>query len=650
MRTIAFILILWLSLRALATCINVPLVEPPPEPPESTNEPVEIAAMMFPVEVLGAPDSTASISLYVTNGASAETLYLQIHGLTYEGKARARINAGTWVTLNDSNVTYPLLEQAHWGMGGVLSTLRLRYPTSGWTMSNGYNAFEFQFSDTNILTGQRDGKSIGFRVLSLNLEHDGTNLIAASQIVEDDPTFWVAPTGGDVEDGEWAWHNLEITEAGETLLVHCTDCHARDGRDLKYFNYSNNSIVQRSIFHGVPAATATNIAAYIRSIDIPYEQYARPWNPPYQPGPGMDSRPVRSWAAGAGLSAVLDHDTNSLADIFPSGITTNALDFTAGINVREIRLATQLPDWNHWLAQIHPNDAYPDVYPEDGFVQIYSTITNELNGLDAEAAAVYFENQKTHWDGENGYGEYPPPAKEDPTYPTWANKRKAIHHWRLVKTWEIMQEHAIEEMGDEVFAIDGADDRRWFHGEPFLAAPHKLGTPKYDSWHDESMQWYQLQLVLNNGNRHNPGLAPIDWAYQDPLNRSAWNNTPALAFYSIDLINIASGCIVGVNDEPLTSKGSWRINRTKIENIFSPPNNAQMSAIDATLRQQITGSMLWAFLDSAQRFTPSEYAAAGENNARNSNIVIFLVKKSAEIGVDANVTNRLLAFKNSIWP
>ena len=26
------------------------------------------------------------------------------------------------------------------------------------------------------------------------------------------------------------------------ILAHCSDCHAQDGRDLKYFNYSNNSI------------------------------------------------------------------------------------------------------------------------------------------------------------------------------------------------------------------------------------------------------------------------------------------------------------------------------------------------------------------------------------------------------------------------
>ena len=37
----------------------------------------------------------------------------------------------------------------------------------------------------------------------------------------------------------------------------CADCHAVDGRDLKYFNYSNRSIIERSKFHNL---TQTEVA------------------------------------------------------------------------------------------------------------------------------------------------------------------------------------------------------------------------------------------------------------------------------------------------------------------------------------------------------------------------------------------------------
>jgi len=51
------------------------------------------------------------------------------------------------------------------------------------------------------------------------------------------------------------------------MRAKCSDCHAQDGRDLKYFNYSNNSM-GRSIFHGLTAAQGDLIASYIRSLNI----------------------------------------------------------------------------------------------------------------------------------------------------------------------------------------------------------------------------------------------------------------------------------------------------------------------------------------------------------------------------------------------
>ena len=101
------------------------------------------------------------------------------------------------------------------------------------------------------------------------------------------------------------------------IKAHCSDCHSEDGRDLKYFNYSNNSIVVRSVFHGLTTAQGNQIASYIRSLNVPNP--GRPWNPPYQPGPGLDSKPVTDWAAGAGLSAVLDSDAEIQPYIVPGG-------------------------------------------------------------------------------------------------------------------------------------------------------------------------------------------------------------------------------------------------------------------------------------------------------------------------------------------
>jgi hypothetical protein len=101
------------------------------------------------------------------------------------------------------------------------------------------------------------------------------------------------------------------------------DCHTEDGRDLKYFNFSNYSIVSRSCFHGLSTRQGEQIASYIRSLPLPNP--GRPWNPPYQPRPGVDARPVSHWAVGAGLAWVLNQDIDALPYLI-KGDRTNEVD------------------------------------------------------------------------------------------------------------------------------------------------------------------------------------------------------------------------------------------------------------------------------------------------------------------------------------
>src|SRR6185295_10423817 len=144
---------------------------------------------------------------------------------------------------------------------------------------------------------------------------DGTAMVSSSAFVQDDPSTWKPPSAlaADISAGKSLWSSAPLkTAAGEPILAKCGDCHAQDGRDLKYFNYSNNSIRVRSMFHGLTAQQGDQIASYIRSLNTPAPASARPWNPPYQPGPGLDSAPVANWAAGAGLDAVLESNVEMM--------------------------------------------------------------------------------------------------------------------------------------------------------------------------------------------------------------------------------------------------------------------------------------------------------------------------------------------------
>src|SRR6185436_10553767 len=114
------------------------------------------------------------------------------------------------------------------------------------------------------------------------------------------------------------------------------------------------------------------IASYIRSLPVP--SHGRPWNPPYQPGPGLDSQPLANWAAGAGLKWALDSDSATLPFIFPpgdGGITRSVFRPDGNLNPREIPISLQLPDWNHWLPRVHPLDAWGQAFQQNDFSRLY---------------------------------------------------------------------------------------------------------------------------------------------------------------------------------------------------------------------------------------------------------------------------------------
>ena len=100
----------------------------------------------------------------------------------------------------------------------------------------------------------------------------------------------------------WYTKNLRDNFSSPKIIkAKCTHCHSSKGEDLKYFNFSNKSIVERSKFHGLTQLEAEQIASYIRTLPLTVSSSsAKMWDPPYQPGPELDSKPASEWSAGAG--------------------------------------------------------------------------------------------------------------------------------------------------------------------------------------------------------------------------------------------------------------------------------------------------------------------------------------------------------------
>ncbi|SEL91044.1 hypothetical protein SAMN05216359_12415 [Roseateles sp. YR242] len=386
---------------------TTPPAESPASSPSSPSSPASgpTTALQLPLEVLGdgLPNTpvvaTANLTLDASGVSGASQLWFQCHRCGFFGapefeatrytptriKASLRVLGGVaaasatdipWVDITDSTVTLADAERVQGGLNrGGAYTVRISYALDAATRArlvSGMNLVQFRFNGT-------DGESNGFRVIALQIRNDqgqslATNAVAMDNIALEKEAGKTASDAATAGQALWSGQGLLMKSAltGRSIQAACASCHASDGRDLQYFNYSNNAIVQRSRFHGLSETQGKQIAAFLRySLQaVPHVAQAAPWNPPYQPGAGLDSRPLAEWSAGAGLDAVLDSPTLAMKALFGKTLDGSALaltqadvdkvmDATSTLNAREVAMPIQYPDWNAYLPAMHPMDIWP---------------------------------------------------------------------------------------------------------------------------------------------------------------------------------------------------------------------------------------------------------------------------------------------------
>ncbi len=502
----------------------------------------------LPVEVLGPAGYVESVEFdwpADVSSSSATRLSLQCHrcswrdGSVQSGQARGakgsvRINGGAWIDMNDTSAELLAADRAY---GSLLSnsqnTTRFSLPITG--VKEGANTLEFRFNAD-------DGLTNGYRILALNfLDGTGKQLLPLSAFHSDDPKQWqVTGDTAAIAEGKALWSGKvalkESPLGGKTLKAACASCHTADGRDLKYFNYSSWSIQARSQFHGLSSEQGQQIAAYIRSLNAPAPAQARPWNPPYQPGPGLDAKPLAEWAAGAGLQAVLASDAEILPYLFPSGTSAGSvravIDKAKTLNMREIPISMQLPDWNDWLPHQHPLDLFETQFlttrTAGNAASIYQAYLDMRTYLGSAPAADLIRNAGLY-NSLHAFA-YTSSHFHDPNYTlneaikagvNEEDARSSIARWSAVKQWEVMQEFALEDKAPQVHGTYG-EPRSWLtlSRNMFEIAPHRsannINNFPYQSLlvgKYQSTAWYQLQLIVNAGNRKGITLSPVDWNY-----------------------------------------------------------------------------------------------------------------------------------------
>lgn len=618
------------------------------------------STITLPLEVMGAAGTQVPVSFNIPTGTSLSglQLYLQIHGLKFETEASVQVNGGAWLPINTSTVTLQGYAAGVGGIGGGFATLKLTMNLPAGSITTGQNTLTFQFNGT-------DGITSGFRVLNFNIQTpSGTQLLPSSLFVYDDPSTWQAPLNdpADIQAGQTLYTSGSLTVPGTgAIKATCSMCHTQNGWDLKYFNYSNYSIQQRAIFHGLTAQQGNQIASYIRSLTSPAPASARPWNPPYQPGVGMDSTPVSEWAAGAGLDAVLDNDEDTLQYVMPGGSTAN-MAYNAFLNQREIPVAIQLRDWNNWLPSIHPVDAFGSTFTSSGLNTMYPKVRAELIPNDTTTYAAHHGDLVTWLSNQNSFFDI---VRASPTSTEWNNATYtrsiySVGQWMLVKTWEINQEYGLEGMPQAAFGPQ-AESRAWFANQPFFTSPQMLLIPQFapgigngtqDIHMYDAFAWYQLQLILNDGNGTASGTWPIDRGYSMSyiLNGLTWNNQTAQVRIPM------AGILMEWFAKVMQSGDIQDVQPFFLVNYPTPYST--FSDVSTSEKVQLMNTWLTLWWEDVQHFTTAEFLTkVGATTTFNANSpgsftgdLAWALPQLRYAGVESSLLSPIVSFVSGIWP
>jgi len=540
---------------------------------------IAVPENLLPIEVFSANNEKvqSSFSFQLNNPAVIDLIEVQCHrcgfyngalrrsadGYNQSAKVSLRVNSGPWIAVTDEQVELDAKTKAYGGINGALYTITFGLTLDEQTpLHTGVNTVTFRFNGT-------DGISNGFRILNVGLISEGVNVLSSAHYTREDPRQWspLMTSKRNIRQGSNLWFNAELVNDPVTkrnLIAACADCHESSGRDLKYFNYSDQSIIKRAQFHGLSAKQGRKIASYIRNLSQQGSQYARPWHPPYQPKPQIDNRAVTHWAAGGGLEAVLRNDAQMLNRLFPNGTSPTQIRRVirpgTTLNVRELPVAIQFPDWNAWLPEMHPLDIWGNNWsngidsssPQEAYENVIDQLQNRRNfylqrpgqmialisSIDDHVRGYISEGNtdkslgNSPWRSLNSIAINQARrnlANQFQGIPNNLRTRVIREHskvnlarWSAVKQWEVHRRFNLENVSTTVFGNDG-EARAWISlgQNTHPIAPHITTDNRLNFAYQEevvgvyqSTAWYQLQMVLNASQKQPANVKPVDWPYQ----------------------------------------------------------------------------------------------------------------------------------------
>lgn len=688
-----------------------PVVTPKPDPDPTPNpnpnptptSPPSSLTVKWPIEILGAHGVTETVQFVVPDAAQASAanrVWFKTHNLTYDNKMEFSLNGGSWTAVANGNALMRKMDRVAGGFGGGHSTHAFSMSLPGGQLKSGVNTIQFKFISR---AGER---SSGYRVLRFNfLRADGSRILDENIFVEDAPQSWgpVLTSSGDIAEGKRLWDTANLTHpafpAGHIIRAKCADCHAQDGRDLKYFNYSNKSIVERSKFHGLTEQQGKQIASYIRTLAPAASAGGRPWNPPYQPGPGIDSRPVYEWGAGAGESAVLEDFDQMYPHLFPEAVEPNGtvnpakvtgarLDSDTRISMREIPIPMQFPDWNSWLPSIHPVDATGDFFLRHAAFARYKQQKGKAPANVSMDEWFFFQNDISNYTKIDNWPNFPATGSHNlSATPRHSLETYDAALWGMVKAWEITQEKDLESYSATFFPKVSRipESPSWYTNMAFFTSPNMMGLPAENHGIRNGTKvtrfwfawiWYHVQAVLYAGQGLGIHIAPLDWDYVNgflanmpqSLDRSAHEIKPAPLFHlwlskGVQLANNGVAPASGFNNTPQLHLNHPRhlIGAPSIEHLYFSNKDLYVKSIEIQTRE---------WLDLIQKWTPEQWRANERvgsvsgfaypanqpqiNNLYYSQNILqqafYVSWKLRQLGASASLNQRMKAVLQPVFP
>lgn len=621
------------------------------------------AEINLPIEIFGQnrlgqdPAIIRDATVNVPTGSDTRAIEFRIHSPGYPGKVSIALNGGNFETLGNNNPKLQIEEGAkvYGGIGSIWQTIRMTITVPAGLGQDGTNTIRFRYNGTR-------GRTMGFRVLSFNLlDSNGTRLIPMSEFRQEDPAAWQPPIPGAtaISEGRQLWEtaNLRKSPGGLPIKAKCAMCHTPSGSDLKYFNYSNHSIIERSKFHGLSEEEGRKIASYIRAADIVAP--GRPWNPPYQPGPGLDSLPGSHWAAGAGVDWAIPDE------LVQQYLPGNGTDLSAHMdsnrryyayNKREIPIKTQFVDWNQWLPEDHPVDLFGEAWHQSSKVktdydEIRMGLLGQLGMSKDEYVSGKMREDIRNWVGNEAYSRFGENGWFDQGNRHRSQNIMGTQLTALVRLWGLLHEFDLHDLGEQWYGLQG--EKRLFpsYRTIFNTAPHILGTnnasngtpdrtfrtvvddslPWHRDWDSGSDNWYQMQVILNGGQRNSfrGGHHVVDWKYityfaNAGAGRTSWNdryddaNLKGSPMYALSMgwKSLQEGDTAfgpdGAGTSSSTTNRWWgtalRESRPSIANLFTDPFNGMSKPEIAAILEPI----YIAFVTNFCTHTLEQWAVNGD--------------------------------------